>query len=53
MAFVFGSLCALGHEEEKISLFHLPSGDPALVIERALEDLLKKTLKTKTAQRPT
>jgi len=27
----------------------IPSGDPALVIERALEDLLKKTLKTKTA----
>jgi 5-methylcytosine-specific restriction endonuclease McrA len=27
----------------------IPSGDPALVIERALEDLLEKTLKTKTA----
>jgi hypothetical protein len=27
----------------------IPSGDPALVIERALEDLLKKTLKTKAA----
>jgi 5-methylcytosine-specific restriction endonuclease McrA len=27
----------------------IPSGDPALVIERALEDLLKKTLKSKTA----
>jgi hypothetical protein len=27
----------------------ITSGDPALVIERALEDLLKKTLKTKTA----
>jgi hypothetical protein len=27
----------------------IPSGDPALVIERALEDLLEKTLKTKAA----
>jgi len=27
----------------------IPSGDPALVIERALEDLLKNTLKTKAA----
>jgi 5-methylcytosine-specific restriction endonuclease McrA len=39
------TLCQL----QELLSHQIPSGDPALVIERALEDLLEKTLKTKTA----
>lgn len=34
---------------EELLSHQIPSGDPALIIERALEELLKKTLKTKAA----